>query len=269
LSIQVRDLQGDLITDYSSVCRNKQLEGIPSYEEGFARKNRWLADMLKKTKLPPKVAFIDLIPAGIIQYYPEYCIPFLREKRNEVLRLDCIYVTKELQGKSIGRALLRAMIKDAKKSGEFERVETSTFDAHSGYPQPKFLREAGFKRIPGGDEMELEYPLVKASDPSQQRPRRGTKSQPEKVEGERGVKIFDEPRCPFSTYFNESIIKVIHEIDPHVKTEKIDIWTYPQVAIQRGLDQPALYVNGQPIKEFFMNKEPFKEEIMKALSIDE
>jgi GNAT superfamily N-acetyltransferase len=266
LKIQIRDLQENFIADHLAICRNEQLSGIPSYEEGFVRKSRWLGEMLKKTKFLSKIAYIDRAPLGMIQFYPEDCIPFLRVKREDVLRLDCIYVTKELQGKRIGRALLKAMIRDAKESGRFSRVETSTFDAQSGFPQPDFLRDAGFTRILGGSELDLEYSLSRGKIPSQPRTGIAVRNQPERVDGEKGAKLFYEPRCPLSAYFDESIIKAIHEIDTSIKAEEINIWADPEAAIQRGVDQHTVYVNGTPIKEFFLNKEPFKEEVKRILS---
>jgi GNAT superfamily N-acetyltransferase len=266
LKIQIRDLQEDFIVDQLAVCRNEQLSGIPSYEEGFARKGRWLTDMLKRTKFLSKVAYIDRAPLGMIQFYPEDCIPFLKVKRHDVLRLDCIYVTKELQGRKIGRELLKAMFRDARKSGGFSRVETSTFDAQSGFPQPDFLREAGFARMIGGNELDLEYILSREKDSSPQGSGIAGRIRPRIVDGEKGAKLFYEPRCPLSSYFDESITKAIHQIDASIKVEEIDIWCNPEAAIQRGLEAQTLYVNGNPIKEFFMNKESFKEEIGRALN---
>ena len=266
LKIQIRDLQEDFIADQLAICRNEQLSGIPSYEEGFARKSRWLVDMLKKTEFLSKVAYIDRAPLGMIQFYPEDCIPFLKVKRHDVLRLDCIYVTRELQGKRIGRALMKDMFRDARKSRRFRRVETSTFDAQSGFPQPEFLRETGFKRMIGGNELDLEYSLSREKDSSLQGTRIVGRLQPSIIDGEKGAKLFYEPRCPLSVYFDESITKAIHEIDSSIKVEEINIWSNPEMAIQRGVERQTLYVNGKPIKEFFMNKESFKEEIGRVLS---
>jgi GNAT superfamily N-acetyltransferase len=266
LKIQIRDLQEDFIADHLSICRNEQLSGIPSYEEGLARKSRWLASMLKKTNFLSKVAYIDRAPLGVIQYYPEECIPFLKVKRQDVLRLDCIYVTKELQGKKIGRALLRAMLRHARESRRFTRVETSTFDAQSGFPQPDFLRESGFKRMAGGSELDLEYLLSREKNSPQQRTALSGEGRLQTIDGEKGAKLFYEPRCPLSAYYDESITKAIHEIDSSIKTEEINIWSNPEVAIQRGVEGQTVYVNGNPIREFFMNAEPFKEELRRVLT---
>ncbi|WXG44491.1 MAG: GNAT family N-acetyltransferase [Promethearchaeati archaeon SRVP18_Atabeyarchaeia-1] len=265
MKIQIRDLQGDLILDHLAVCRNEQLSGISSYEEGFVRKSRWLGSMLKRTRFLSKLAYIDRAPLGMIQFYPENLIPFLREKRDDVLRLDCIYVTRELQGKRIGRALLKAMISEARETGIFSRVETSTFDANSGYPQPEFLRESGFTRVPGGNEMELQYFLTRNSGSPIRKTGFAAKNKPERVEGEKGAKLFYEPRCPLSAYFNESITKLMHEVEPSIETEEVDIWSSPDAALQRGVDQHTVYLDGVPIKEFFMNKEPFRNEITRVL----
>ncbi len=257
--IRIEALKEQLLDDRISVCGEDQpLE--PSVEKGIREKKKWLRDMLHGSGPPSKILYVDDKPIGQISYYPEEAIPFLKDPDPKTLHVSCSFVHLAQQGKGHGRALFKSLVDDVKAEGNYDSLETVSFDPPGcGLSQTLFWKQMGFKERPRGKPHELEYPL-KGGLTS---PRR---NDPRPVK-EKGVKIFYEPTCIFTHQFNDRIAGTIRAIDPEVSVESVNMWEKPEVAKERGLVQGCVYINGSPMKHSIFEGEEFKTEARALLHL--
>jgi GNAT superfamily N-acetyltransferase len=258
-AVRIEDLKEKLIDDRISVCGDKQPVEQPAIRRGIREKKQWLRKMMKNTGPPSKVLYVDERPEGQIQFYPESSIPFLKNPDPKTLRVMCSFVHLSQQGKGYGKRLFNSLLEDVSSKGQFERLETLSFDPPGcGLAQSVFWKRLGFKERPEGQPYELQY-TVKGD---LTRPR---ESNPKTVR-EKGVKIFYEPTCIFSHYFDDKAVEIIRAVDPKVPIEKINMWERPRIVMNRGLTQSCICINGRPMKHSFFEAEEFKKEAQNLLS---
>lgn len=92
-----------------------------------------------------KMAIMDSKPVGLIQYQPR--------PKEKILEITCIFVPdRQNHRKGIGKALLNALLEDAKKPKAFFGYErplafvTWAFQVPGYYPQNEFYLRMGFKK---------------------------------------------------------------------------------------------------------------------------
>lgn len=252
-TVHIEDLKEELIDDRISVCGDKQPVEQLAIRKGIQEKKRWLRKMLKTRGPPSKVLYVDGRPEGQIQFYPESSIPFLEDPDPKTLHVMCSFVHLSKQGKGYGKKLFNSLLDDVRNEGQYERLETLSFDRPGcGLAQSVFWKRLGFRESPEGRSNELQY-VVKGD---LTRPRQRN---PKTVE-EKGVKIFYEPTCIFTHYFNDKAVEAIRDIDPNVPVEIINMWERPRIAKNRGLTEGCMYINGKPMKHSFFEGEEFKKE---------
>jgi GNAT superfamily N-acetyltransferase len=252
-TVRIEDLRERIIDDRISVCGDKQPVEQPAIRKGIKEKKRWLRRMLRNSGPPSKVLYVDGHPEGQIQFYPESSIPFIQNPDPKNLHVMCSFVHLPQQGKGYGKKLFNSLLENVKSSGQYERLETLSFDPPGcGLAQTVFWKRLGFRERPEGRPNELQYAVKgELTKPIQNNP---------KIVKEKGVKIFYEPTCIFTHYFDDKAVEIIRAIDPKVSVEKIDMWDRPRIAKNRGVTQGCIYINGRPMKHSFFEGEEFKKE---------
>jgi len=239
--IRIKNLKEDLLDDRISVCGDEQPVEQSAIQKGIMEKKHWLRNMLKESGPPSKILYVDDKPVGQILYLPESSIPFLKNPDPRTLHVRCSFVHLAQQGKGHGKALFNSVVNDPKVKGNYDRLETVSFDPPGcGLSQTAFWKRMGFKERPEGKPHELEYPLQGGLT----RPR---KNNPKPVK-EKGVKIFYEPTCIFVHQFNDKIAEAVTAVDPNVSVEMVNMWEKPEEARSRGLIQGCVYINGNPLR---------------------
>ncbi len=258
--VRIEDLKEDLLDDRISVCGEEQPVEKSAVQKGIKEKKQWLRNMLRESGSPSKILYVDSKPVGQIMYYPESSIPFLKDSDTKTLHLGCSFVHLAQQGKGHGKALFNSVVNDAETKGNYDRLETVSFDPPGcGFSQTAFWKRMGFKERPGGKPHELEY-LIRGD---LTRPR---KNNPRPVK-EKGVKIFYEPTCIFTHHFNDKIVEAVRAVDPNVPVEVINMWEKPEDAKSRDLIQGCVYINGNPMRHSIFEGEEFKNEARALLNL--
>ena len=133
------------------------------------------------------------------------------------------------------------------------------FDVPGYFPQSRFFEKMGFKRASAGGPL-LYYPLEKGY---RYLPKERRYIPQEEDKGK--VLLFYEPSCPFCIYFIGQKKRVIREVAPNIPIETINILDKPEEFERRGGAYHCI-VNMKPIKSSIINKEKFREEVIKALT---
>lgn len=226
--------------------------------KGVDEKKRWATKAFQKYGVFAKIAYVNSMPAGLIQYQP---IP-----EEKIVNIDCIFVPeKENLRKGIGKALLKALIEDANEPSPIFNGDTAlafvtwAFQVPGRYPQHEFYQMMGFKKVREDDPFLLYYPLKKGYV---YRPKEKKYVAQEEDKGK--ALIFYDPSCPFSIYFSEKIRDSLREVAPDVQIKMINKFEEQEEVKKRG-QAPACAVNGKPIQAFFLDKENFQKEVKQAL----
>jgi len=255
---KIKDVEPEDVESLIYLCIPPERKNDKLFIDGINMKKVWASKSLEKFGSIAKLAYINSEPVGLIQYQPK--------PEEKLIEITCIFVpNKQYHRKGIGKALLNALIEDAKKPKEFFNNEpplalvTWAFSVPGYYPQNEFYLKMGFKKVREDDPFLLYYPL-----------KGGYVYHPKKEkfmpqEEDRGkALIFYDPSCPFCMYFAEQIKKSIREIAPNIPIEMINMFEEAEEVEKRG-QVPYCAVNGKPITTFFMDKKNFQKEVAEAL----
>jgi N-acetylglutamate synthase-like GNAT family acetyltransferase len=258
--LAIRDVHLENVEHLVNLCITPDRRNDPLFIEGMNVKKKWATKVIKKYGSVAKLAYLNLKPAGLIQYKP---IP-----EEKLVEIDCIFVPEEENlRKGIGKSLLKALIEDMEKPKPFFGNDvplafvTWAFQVPGRYPQHEFYQKMGFKRVRENDPFTLYYPLREGYvyHPREER------FIPQK-EDEGKALIFYDPSCPFCIYFSEKIKESIREVAPNLPIRMINKFEQPEEVKKRG-QVPFCAVNGKPIETFFMDKENFQKEVKEALGL--
>ena len=152
----------DVLWEVDPVRRHR-LESLP--DEAEAEKAAWVSQVLLEWGSCGRVAYVDDVPAGFVQYAPPVWFPgtsaFATAPVSEdAVQLATVTVFEEYAGAGLGRVLLQTMARDLVKRGGVRAVEAvaSARSAESGVacvigvvgggcgPVPaEFLQRVGFR----------------------------------------------------------------------------------------------------------------------------
>ncbi len=266
-SLRVIEVTRENIDDLCLVCIPQNKRDDPDWKTGFNEKKTWALQMLERFGTFAKLAYIDKIPAGMIQYHPI--------GNEAVVKIDCIYVPEpQFWHRGAGTALLSSLIEDLKKpehrSGNmrFNGLIVHTFPGESEgqISAREFFVRRGFKSV-GADPNLLVYPL-NAEFAYQPMPK------PERSfrhfnEDKGKVLLFCGPnRCPAAyPFFLKRMEHYIREIDRNISIIYVDISQEPEFARIRNAEYGDCVVNGILIKAFVLDKPAFQHEIKSALAL--
>jgi len=236
------------------------MKDIPSYKQGLNVRREWLVQLYKTVGPCCKIAYMEDVPVGMIQYTPLHRIPYFPTKRKDVLYIHCIYVKRDFRDKGIGSKLLHTIIDEMRKPNSlFEaqpcRILVTTARERHGFTQPGYLLLKGFCRTADNVDVGLAYWLFET------RPKEKldiSVSDPIHV-AEEGVRIFYSPTCQYCIYWNQNIRKLVGEVKRDTRVEEVNIWNEPEEPIRRRVTSPVTYVNGRPVP--IMDPDRFRETI--------
>jgi GNAT superfamily N-acetyltransferase len=250
LKIKVVSLSDENVDDVLSVCppTRAKLRMDITVRKGLETRKSWLLNLYGEIGPCAKIAYLDNSPVGMIQYCPLHKIPYFRTTRRDVLYIHCIYVKENVRNRGIGSLLLRSLISEVEKPNSLFkphrcRIISTTARERYGFTQVSYFKTKGFRETKGNTDTRLIYPLSRMSlEESLDIPG----FEPIKIH-EQGVKIFFDPSCHMCKYMNEKIKANIREVNPTIKIEECNLWTYSKEAIHRGITSVATYINGKPI----------------------
>ncbi len=151
-------VRADVLWEVDPVRRHRLAAGPP--EEARARaeaeKAAWVSQVLLEWGSCGRVAYVDDVPAGFVQYAPPGWLPgtssFATAPVSEdAVQLATVVVFDEYAGAGLGRVLLQVMVRDLVKRGGIRAVEaigtTRPEDREHGCgPVPvEFLQRVGFR----------------------------------------------------------------------------------------------------------------------------
>jgi len=247
LQTEIRNLCRENVEDAILACTPEGMKDDTLYKQGMEVRRKWLLHTYQTVGPCAKIAYINRIPAGMIQYTPLHHVPYFTTKRRDALYIHCIFTKKDFRLKGVADKLLRELIKEIKKPAPiFQNKPCRLFvtSARERYfsNQPSYFRKKGFRPIEGCVDAGLALWLSKPSlDEGLNIPR----VEMPRVK-EEGVKIFYSPTCQWCIRLNENVKKLIQELKPDIKIEEINIWDQPEEALKRGIASRVTYINGKP-----------------------
>jgi GNAT superfamily N-acetyltransferase len=256
--LRIVDVETDNIDGFVKICIPEKWAGDKEFIEGYEIKCRWVSSVLKDYGSIGKIAYLDDIPVGMIQYLPR-----IDEK---VYEITCIFVLEEYTRRGIGRKLFDEAFNECCKPKPFfgddvaDAIVTWAFEVPGLYSQRKFFLKMGFIPADPSDPRLLYYPLKEGYI---YKPRKAEYKALEEDCG-RAV-IFIGAVCPFSVYFANKIKELINEVSEGYPIKFIYSFDEPEEVEKRG-GYSYCIVNGYPIQSFFLDKESFKKEVSDAIS---
>lgn len=264
MNVKICSLSENNVNDALAVCTPENLRDMPSYREGLKVRREWLLQLYRTVGPCCKIAYLEDIPVGMIQYTALHHVPYFSTVRKDVLYIHCIYVRRDFRGRGIGSKLLNVLVNEMRMTnplfkGQSCRVFVTTARQRVGFKQPSYFLLKGFTRTMDNVDVGLSYWLSEK--------RRGERldipvSGPIQVRDE-GVRIFYSPTCQYCMFWNERIRNFVHEVKPNARVDEVNLWTQPTEAVQRKVTSPVTYVNGKPILP--MDPNQFYENIKTAL----
>jgi len=257
--IDVRDLTKENLEDVFKVCSHGRMDD-PVQMRGIELKRRWLLETLESRGPCTKIAYLDERPVGQILCIPEEAVPYMRNPREGVVAIRCVYNPfPETQRKGVGNALLKAVIDECRDGPVFLRGDSCAFlvaqefTTSEGIPLRDFYEKNGFNM--GQNEMYLE--IDGGYIPSDK-----TEYSPLPEDRGRALMFFD-PVCEWGIGFAMRVEEFLHGVDPDLSVQLLNTWENPEEYASRGFEQ--LVVNAVPIKSFWTDKDAMKKEVEEAL----
>lgn len=263
--IIIKDVKEKNIIDLCHICIPPVKRADPDWIVGAEEKKAWAIDMLKKWHSFAKLAYIDEIPAGMIQYKP---IP-----NERVVNINCIYVPwDKYWRKGAATKLLNSLIEDVKKplvwfnNKQALALVTKTFpgEAPGQLAARLFFTKRDFKQIDKDPDF-LYYPLKKGFAYKPIEKEKPTYI-PQKEDKGKVLIICGPNSCSAAyAYFLKRIEKYLREISPEIPILWIDTSKEAEEAKKRNVGYGDCIVNAKLIKSFVLDKKNFQEEIREAL----
>jgi GNAT superfamily N-acetyltransferase len=248
MNVKIYSLSESNVDDALAVCTPEKLRDIPSYREGLKVRREWLLGLYRTVGPCCKIAYLEDVPVGMIQYTALHHVPYFPTERRDVLYIHCIYVKRDFRGRGIGSKLLDVLMKEMRMTNPLFKehpckIFVTTARQHTGFKQPSYFLLKGFTRTMDNIDVGLTYWL------SEKRPGERLDipvSGPIQVR-EEGVQIFYSPACQYCMFWNERIRKFVDKVKPNARVNEVNLWTQPEEAIRRKVTSPITYVNGKPI----------------------
>ena len=152
------EVRADVLWEVDPVRRRQLEDGPPGESQSLreAEKAAWVSQVLLEWGSCGRVAYVDDVPAGFVQYAPPSWFPgtssFATAPVSEdAVQLATVAVFEEYAGAGLGRVLLQVMARDLVKRGGIKAVEAVASvrgdDLSSGCgPVPvEFLQRVGFR----------------------------------------------------------------------------------------------------------------------------
>ena len=171
MSIIVKMASLDRFGDIPVPCRHClywQTKGenatVRDKNEDERRKRQWFEKVGNEFGNPVKVAYLDGVPAGFLQFAPARFFPRIAEyttaaPSEQAIFISCLYVVSEkARGKGVGTAMLNDLVRELPelRCGVIESFARRG-SANNPSGPVEFYLKYGFKSVGGGEE----FPLVR------------------------------------------------------------------------------------------------------------
>jgi GNAT superfamily N-acetyltransferase len=239
--LEIKNLDAKTMAD--GFCTEPSPEGLEwfkkagstesDYEEALAERRRFLSDRLAQGAVWGKIAYKEGKPAGWIDCFPS-------DLKDWVV-IGCIIVNAGFTGQGIGRALMEAVVNEAKKRGARGVMVGATIWEHM--PKGFFAKCSFIDTDEKADISRMVLKLGKADDP--QFPPKENRYQPQLVKGKVVIDLIRTGNCP-SPYLTHYLVKKAAEgfKDKVVVTEYA---TSEKEVVERfGKGGCGIYFNGEP-----------------------
>ncbi len=252
--IEIKNLTLENLDDVFTICAG----GADAYnipEDEFVLKGRemrikWLRNMFKEYGSCTKVAYLDGRPVAQILYYPEKAMKYLKDRRKNVIHIQCIVNPfPEAQGLGIGTALMQSLVDDCKQGLEVLDGDKCSFLVSYPYATvvgislSEFYSKLGFKF--GQDEFYYEIT-------SNYYPRKKSKYIPV-PEDKNKVIIFYNPTCEYGYWALNQTKKILQNNFEKLPIQQFNIWEDYKEYLKRP-QQPVVLgrgiVNQQTVDDF-------------------
>jgi GNAT superfamily N-acetyltransferase len=265
--LEVKDLTLENMDDVFEICSFNRPAG-EIIDKGREFRAKWLTDMLERHRSCTKIAYYNEKPVAQILYYPEEAMQYIRNRRKDVIHIQCVYnAFQELQGLGVGAALVNELIADCKKG--LDSLEERACSFLVGYPFPstegitldRFYPKMGFKQ--GQDEFYLEIT-------GKYSPRKSSKYTP-LPEDKDGVVIFYNPTCEFGYFYAEQAKQMLLNTFEELPIRIFNVWEDHEEYLKRpqqSIVAARAIVNQQIINDFqfWTDAEGWLEEVRNKLS---
>lgn len=265
LNYQIIDVTESSLDDLNRLCVPKDKEDEDIFQQGSKLKKECMKHYLEKFGEVAKLAVINEIPIGMIQFSPNI--------KEQVIEIRCIFIPDEKQQrKGIAKALLQDLLESMRKPKAYFNNKiplaliTFAFEIPEYYPQHEFYQKMGFKKIREDDPYYLYYPLKKDFV---YQPKISEKNFHPLPEDKNKALIFLDPYCPFCYSFVLKYKQLIKEVKSNIPIELYNIFSQKEEVEKRGGIVSDCVVNGIPINVFLSPKEPFLREVRNALDLEE
>jgi len=265
MNLSVKEVSPDNFDDLLNICPRKFLSD-PYIKKGIEIKREWFKRIYEKYGSPVRICYINGKPVSQILYFPEKIVPYVKNPREGVLWINCIYNPyPEYQKQGCGRKLVYSIINDIKSGVEifkgipgYNFISTYPFDTGEYFPMTQFFIKMGFKTY---DKNEYFYEIREGTYIELERPR--YKYQEYDINK---VIMFYEPWCEFSYRFmhlmTDKIMKLSEELGVELEFNIFDAWKYPDEYFKRGWNM--IIVRSRVIKSFYGTSE-FDEELRRHI----
>lgn len=247
MEIEIHDLSEENVDDALLACTPDRIKDNFLYKRGMEIRKKWLLHIYRTIGPCVKIAYVNKVPVGMIQYTPLHHVPYFTTKRRDALYIHCIYTKRDFRLMGVAGKLLENLTKEMKHpnpifGNEPCRLLATSARERYGSNQPSYFRKKGFRSTTGNIDAGLILWLYKPS-PNE---RLDIPMASMAEVNEKGVRIFFNPTCQWCIYLNEGVKRIIRELNPDVQIEEISLYDDPEEALNRGITCRVTYVNGKP-----------------------
>ena len=265
--LKVKELTLENLDDVFEICSFNRPEG-DIVDKGREFRAKWLTNMLERYGSCTKIAYFDEKPVAQVLYYPEEAMRYIRNRRKDVIHIQCVYnAFQEFQRLGAGAALVNELIADCREGPEI--LEGRVCEFLVGYPFPstegitldKFYQKMGFKQ--GQDEFYFEIG-------GKYTPRESSEYTP-LSEDKDSVVIFYNPTCEFGYFYAEQAKQMLLNVFEDLPIRIYNVWEDYEEYLKRpqqSIVAARAIVNQQTINDFIFwtDAESWLEEVRNRLS---
>ena len=223
--LEVKNLTLENLDDVFIICAGVSTTyNIPMDEfilEGIEIRRKWLKNMFKNYGTCTKVAYLDGKPVAQILYYPENAMKYMKNKRKNVVHIQCIVNPfQEAQGLGAGTALMNSLINECKQGLDIldgdkcSYLVSYPYLSAIGVSFSQFYSKMGFKL----GEDEYYYELY-----TKYTPRKKSKYTP-LPEDKNKVILFYNPTCELGYYYVNQVKKVLENNFENLPIKIYNLW---------------------------------------------
>ena len=253
--IKVKDLTLYNLDDVFSICAGvASAYDVP--EEGLGKgkeyRKNWLKKMLQEYGSCTKIAYIDERPVAQILYYPETAMKYMKERRKNVVHIQCIVNPfTETQKLGIGAALIESLKTDCAKGLEILGGEKCSYIVAYPYPTAIGVSFADFYTKMGFKKGENEYYFEVTS---KYEPRKKSEYVPVPEDKDKVI-LFYNPNCEFGLFYVNNVKNILGSNFENLPIKIFNLWEDYEEYLKRPQQTVVAaraIVNQQTVDDFLI-----------------